>query len=311
MTLTVGSLYAGIGGIDKAFELAGFDLRWANEVDKKACVTYRHNFEHCLYEQDIHTLDPNEVDPVNVLTAGFPCQPFSVAGYRKGFDDDRGNHFFRIMDFVYAFRPEVILLENVKNFETHDKGNTFKIVKESLIEAGYYYKHAVLNTMEYGNLPQNRERIYIVAFRDEEKNRRFSFPKSLEREKTIHDVLEQKPVDETFYYRKDRYMYNDLIEAMTNKDTVYQWRRVYVRENKNNVCPTLTANMGTGGHNVPLVLTDYGIRKLTPPECFRFQGFDDIVLPEMANSHLYKQAGNSVSVPVVQRIAEAIMKVMT
>lgn len=311
MQFAVGSLYAGIGGIDKGFEQAGCRIAWANEYDKNACITYRANFpDHCLYEVDIHELDPRSVAPVDILTAGFPCQPFSVAGYRKGFDDERGNHFFRIMDFVYALRPRAILLENVKNFETHDKGKTFKVVAESLEEAGYCFKHDVLNTMAYGNLPQNRERVYIVAFRDEAQNVAFRFPAELPLERTVADVLEEGQVEDYFYYTPENYMYDELLQAMTRTDTVYQWRRIYVRENKSNVCPTLTANMGTGGHNVPLIKTKYGIRKLTPRECFRLQGFDDIILPDISRTHLYKQAGNSVSVPVINRIADEMVKVL-
>jgi DNA (cytosine-5)-methyltransferase 1 len=117
--------------------------------------------------------------------------------------------------------------------------------------------------------------------------------------------------DDCFYYRPDHPYYDRLNSSMTNDDTVYQWRRVYVRENQSNVCPTLTANMGTGGHNVPIIRDKYGIRKLTPEECLRFQGFPDAFhFPEMSNSHKYKQAGNSVSVPVVARIAKGMIDAM-
>ena len=133
-------------------------------------------------------------------------------------------------------------------------------------------------------------------------------PKRVKSNKGIQDFLESGEVMENFYYRQDKYMYPELRKTMKSKDTLYQWRRQYVRENKNNRCPTLTANMGTGGHNVPLVLTDEGYRKLTPRECFNFQGFPkSFKLPkEMANSHLYKQAGNAVSVPLITVLAKAI-----
>ena len=124
----------------------------------------------------------------------------------------------------------------------------------------------------------------------------------------INKYLQKKEVDEVFYYRQDKYNHSELKEAMKSKDTLYQWRRVYVRENKKNLCPTLTANMGTGGHNVPLILTDNGIRKLTPRECFNFQGYPkNFKLPaELANNQLYKQAGNSVSVPLITLLAKLI-----
>ncbi|ONI46532.1 DNA cytosine methyltransferase [Epulopiscium sp. SCG-B10WGA-EpuloA2] len=200
---------------------------------------------------------------------------------------------------------------DVKNLLSHDKENTFKVIKEALVDAGYFFKYQVLNSMEYGNVPQNRERIYIVGFKNKNHCDMFNFPKPIKLTKTIRDIVNptiQK--DSKFYYENSKY-YPLLSEVMKNRNTVYQLRRVYVRENKNNVSPTLTANMGTGGHNVPLIIDDYGLRKLTPKECFMFQGFpEDYKLPSMANSHLYKQAGNSVTVPVVERIAKNILDII-
>jgi DNA (cytosine-5)-methyltransferase 1 len=166
--------------------------------------------------------------------------------------------------------------------------------------------------MEYGNLPQNRERVYIVGFLDKIAFNKFTFPSKIPLTKTIHDCLEECEVDDKYYYN-DKPMYEKIKNEITKKDTVYQWRRQYVRENKNSVCPTLTANMGTGGHNVPLVLNGKGIRKLTPRECANFQGFPkDYKFPNLADAHLYKQFGNSVSIPVIERIAQnmnlALMK---
>ena len=309
----VGSLFAGIGGIDLGFENSGFKLAWANESDKNACVTYRFNFDHQLFEEDIWNLDPSGLENIDVLTAGFPCQPFSIAGYRKGFDDERGNLFFRILEYIKALNPKVVFLENVKNLMTHDNGNTYKVIVEALSAHGYNYKTKILNTKDYGNIPHNRERIFIVAFRNDVVDiSNFQFPEKEKLTRTIRDVVTDDKVDDKFYYGEDKYMYAELKESMKSRDTVYQWRRQYVRENKSNVCPTLTANMGTGGHNVPLVVTSHGFRKLTPMECFKFQGFpDSFNAPnKLANSHLYKQAGNSVSVPVIQRIAESIRKTL-
>ena len=311
---SVGSLYAGVGGICMGFEQAGFKLNWANEFDKNACITYANNFEHQLIEGDVMAIDLSKLDKVDVLTAGFPCQPFSVAGYRHGFEDKRGNHFFRILEFVDQMRPKVIFLENVKNLVGHDRGNTFKIIKEEISSRNYTFDAKVLNTKDYGNVPHNRERIFIVAF---DKNHlksedfKFTFPKKEPLTRVVQDQLTVAKVDDKFYYGPDKYMFPMLEEAMTRTDTIYQFRRQYVRENKSNVCPTLTANMGTGGHNVPLVKTAHGFRKLTPRECFRFQGFpESFKLPQIANSHLYKQAGNSVSLPVILRLATEIKKVL-
>lgn len=316
--IKIGSLYAGVGGICQGFINAGAKVAWANEIDKKACVTYRANFEHPIFEEDIWKLNPEELDKVEVLAAGFPCQPFSLAGYRKGFGDERGNHFYRILEFVEALgRPKVIFLENVKNLKSHDKGKTYTIIEAAMKANGYSFAAKVLNSREYGNLPQNRERIYMVCFRDDEDgtNRyteHFEFPKTLKLRKKISDIVDNSVLDSKYFYGEDKYMFEKLQQAIQSRDTVYQWRRQYVRENKKGVCPTLTANMGTGGHNVPLVLTDRGIRKLTPKECFEFQGFPkDFVLPKkISHSRLYKQAGNSVSVPVVERIAVSILKAL-
>ncbi|MBF4492077.1 DNA (cytosine-5-)-methyltransferase [Flavobacterium sp. JLP] len=311
---TVGSLYAGIGGICLGFKKSGFDLLWANEYDKSACITYRENFKHNLIEGDVLQLDVDGIPKIDVLTAGFPCQPFSVAGYRKGFDDNRGNHFFRILDFVDTMRPKVVFLENVKNLVTHDHGNTMKVIEKSLRDRKYSFQSKVLNTKDYGNIPHNRERIFMVAFDTlaiENPEAIFEFPKEDKLTKTIKDLVINEKVEDDFYYREDRYMFDMLQKEMTSDKTVYQFRRQYVRENKSNVCPTLTANMGTGGHNVPLIKTDFGFRKLTPRECLRFQGFPDTFkIPKIANSHLYKQAGNSVSVPVIEAVSKNIMKVL-
>lgn len=312
---TVGSLYAGIGGICMGFKKSGFDLLWANEYDKAACITYRKNFKHKLIEGDVLQLDLDKIKPVDILTAGFPCQPFSVAGYRKGFDDNRGNHFFRILDFVDTMRPKVVFLENVKNLTTHDNGKTMKVIEKSLRDRKYSFQAKVLNTKDYGNIPHNRERIFMVAFDTEvypNAESLFQFPKEEKLSKSIKDLIVKEKVEDNFYYGEDKYMYNMLEETMKSEDTVYQFRRQYVRENKSNVCPTLTANMGTGGHNVPLIKTEYGFRKLTPRECLRFQGFPDTfkIPTEIANSAVYKQAGNSVSVPVIQAVSKKILEVL-
>jgi DNA (cytosine-5)-methyltransferase 1 len=164
--------------------------------------------------------------------------------------------------------------------------------------------------MDYGNVPQNRERIYIVGFKDKTKNEEFQFPEKIDLTTQVKDLLEAT-VGEKYYY-DGKPLYNRIKNDVNEEGQVYQWRRQYVRKNKKGVCPTLTANMGMGGHNVPIIKDKKGIRKLTPRECFRLQGFpDDFKLPKnLADSALYKQAGNSVTVPVIERIAESMMKVL-
>ncbi|MDD4066914.1 MAG: DNA cytosine methyltransferase [Clostridia bacterium] len=309
----VGSMFAGIGGICLGFKQAGADIVWANEIDKNACITYRTNFgDSYLVEDDIKNVKTSDIPDIDILTAGFPCQPFSIAGYQKGFIDDRGNLFFEIIRVLKDKKPKAILLENVKNLASHDNGHTFEVIANALRKNGYFIKKDILNTADYGNVPQNRERIYIVGFRDEKQCERFSFPEPIKLTKSIYDVIKfDEKKEDLYYYNKTKY-YDILKETMQNQDTVYQWRRIYCRENKNKLCPTLTANMGTGGHNVPLIKDNYDIRKLTPKECLLFQGFPiDYKIPSnLSNSHIYKQAGNAVSVPVIERIAENIMKVL-
>lgn len=313
-------LFAGIGGIKIGFENAGFQCVFSNDFDKNAKITFDLNFSEIFETEkqmvlgDIQKIPASKIPNFDILCGGFPCQPFSIAGYKQGFNDEkeRGNLFFDIVRILKAKKPKAFLLENVKNLKTHDKENTLKVILEKLEkELGYFVKVKVLNTMEYGNLPQNRERIYIVGFLDKKAHDKFSFPEKVKLTKTIHDCLEEKEVDDKYYYN-DKPLYEVLKKDVKKRDTVYQWRRKYVRENKNNVCPTLTANMGMGGHNVPLVLNGKGIRKLTPRECANFQGFPkNYKLPKIADSHLYKQFGNSVSIPVVQRIAENMRKALT
>jgi DNA (cytosine-5)-methyltransferase 1 len=307
--LKLAGLFAGVGGIELGFQNAGFKPVFANEIDSRASETYVLNHKHKMLTKDINELNSSEMPAINVLTGGFPCQAFSVAGYRKGFKDPRGNVFWEIIRLLDQKKPEVVFLENVKNLSSHDRGKTFRVILESLSEIGYYVKFAVLNANEYGGVPQNRERIYIVGFRTKKYYNNFSFPGPLKAKPKLQDFIDfDKKVSDDFYY-EDKYMAKELRKSITRTDTVYQWRRHYVRENKNGLCPTLTANMGTGGHNVPLILSKFGIRKLTPRECFNLMGFPrSFKLPKnLANSHLYKQAGNAVVVGVIERIATNIL----
>lgn len=310
-------LFAGIGGIKIAFENAGFNCVFSNDFDNNCKITFDLNFSE-LFEidkqmvlGDISQISTSKIPDFDILTGGFPCQPFSVAGYRQGFKDEkgRGNVFFDIIRILKDKKPTAFLLENVKNLKSHDKGNTIKVIYQELEKLGYKVTDKVLNAMQYGNVPQNRERIYIVGFLDKNAFKKFEFPKKIALTKTIHDCLETE-VDKKYFYN-DKPLFERIKKDITKKDTVYQWRRQYVRENKNNVCPTLTANMGMGGHNVPIILTDQGIRKLTPRECANFQGFPkNYKLPKIADSALYKQFGNSVVIPVVERIAKNMKKAL-
>lgn len=314
--LTFIDLFAGVGGFRMAMQYVGGQCLFSSEWDINAQRTYLANYGELphgdITQEAVQAQIPEQFD---VLCGGFPCQAFSIAGLRKGFFDTRGTLFFEIEAIATRHRPKVIFLENVKNLVSHDKGKTFKVIVDTL-ERKLKYKvyHKVLNSMTHAGIPQNRERIFIVAFDPVAVPRYvdFAFPEPVPLELTIHDLLEDGHQDARYYYPSTHAYYPILQEAMTSTDTVYQWRRVYVRENKNNVCPTLTANMGAGGHNVPLIRDQWGIRKLTPKECFAFQGYpmDRFVLPPIAASRLYMQAGNSVTMPLVRRIAQQIVKVL-
>jgi len=305
-------LFAGIGGMRLGFENAGFETVFSNDFEPKCKETYDLNFTTSkLHIEDIRSIDPQSLPDFNFLLGGFPCQPFSIAGHRQGFDDDknRGNLFFCIAEILKQKSPDGFLLENVKNLVGHDNGNTFQTIQVILANLGYYIKYQVLNTMEYGNVPQNRERIYIVGFKNQTHVNKFNFPSSVKLTKVVKDYLEET-VDDKYYYN-GKPLYDRIKDDVTDENKVYQWRRKYVRENKKNVCPTLTANMGAGGHNVPIIKDKNGIRKLTPLECVRLQGFPEwYQLPKIADSYLYMQAGNSVSVPVIESIAKQIVIAM-
>jgi len=305
-------LFAGIGGIRIGFEAAGFEIAYSNDFDKNAAATYKLNFGEidntdlfkAIKERGMKRI-PKRFD---ILLGGFPCQPFSVAGYKKGFRDRRGNLLFAVIDILKKRKPKAVFLENVKHLKNHDDEKTFKRIQEELLKAGYHMKAEVFNSMTHGNVPQTRERIYIVAFRFPRTLMKFSFPDKIPLTRRMQQVLE-KNVGSDYYY-DDRYgdIYKKLKKDVRKRDSFYQYRRTYVRELKNGMCPTLTASMGLGGHNVPIIRDSRGVRKLTPRECARLQGFpESFKFPkDQANMHLYKQVGNSVTVPVISRIAENI-----
>jgi DNA (cytosine-5)-methyltransferase 1 len=306
MKYTTVDLFAGMGGIRIGFEKVGFETVYANDYEPACKTTYDLNFKNVkLHIKDIRRVSISSIPNFDLMLAGFPCQPFSVAGYREGFSDNkgRGNLFFHMAKIIEEKKPLGFMLENVKNLKRHDKGNTFKVIKQTLNNLGYEIKSEVLNTSEYGNLPQNRERIYIVGFKDRKMLDNFKFPDKVNLTTTIHDMFDDS-VPEKYHYNNTN-LFPRIKDDIKSENTIYQWRRQYVRENKKGICPTLTANMGTGGHNVPIIKQGEIIRKLTPRECARFQGYQNsYILPNISDSKLYQQIGNSVSIPVIERIAE-------
>lgn len=364
-SLTFIDLFAGIGGMRLGFEKADFRCLLTCERDSDALETYMQNFpeetrhpEHKIskdiFDLNIKAKDFDKVPPkYDVLVAGFPCQPFSIAGLRKGLKDERGKVFDEIIKILgrKKNKPRAFLLENVKGMLNHDGGDTYaKYMKPMLEGAGYIVFEKVLNSMIHADIPQNRERLFIIGLNKNEfvikktkvKNAvlgkstvtsisrigRKKFPKKEFSEselfppvidgriKKIGDYIQQGRIDDKYYYT-ERYKecYKKLKAEMKNmhSDTLYQYRRHYVRANRSNVCPTLTANMGSGGHNVPLYFDGKRIRKLTPKECGMFQGFQhDFQRPQgMSDTKLYHQFGNSVTVELIKRIAIKIRDILT
>lgn len=302
-------LFAGIGGMRIAFERAGASCVFTCEIDPYAMETYKSNFTVGQedFSSDITKLKSKSVPNHDIMIAGFPCQPYSIAGLRKGLLDDRGKVFNDILRILKDKKPSAFLLENVKGIVAHENGETFKYLLSRLEKLGYNLTFSTLNTATHANLPQNRERVFIVGFRDKNCLTNFKFPEKIALDVKVSDLLEKK-VPLKYYYDSRFDCFTQLKKAMTSRGRVYQWRRQYVRENKSGLCPTLTANMGGGGHNVPLILDKKGIRKITPRECARLQGFpDDFILPSISDSRLYHQFGNSVSVPLISRLAHNIV----
>jgi len=308
-SLRLVDLFAGTGAFTKAFTAhPNIKCVFANDMSPESKVIYDANFDHKLTLQDLNDISTEDIPAHDILTAGFPCQPFSVAGNREGFNDSRSNVFWKLIDIIQYHKPLCIVLENVKNLTTHDNKNTFKIIKESIEALNYTLIHKVLNTAKITSIPQHRERIYIVCIRNDKiLPTQFTLDFPIIPKKTIESML-QDNVPMKYYYGPTTKAWTLIQPAVVKTNTVYQYRRVYVRENKSKECPTLTANMGTGGHNVPIVLDSKGPRKLTPRECFTFQGFPtSYILPSLSDSKLYKLAGNAVTLSVVELIANKLI----
>ena len=334
MSFGVGSLFAGVGGICLGFKQAGCKVLWANEIDTNACKTYRLNHQDIeLIECSVANLVANQLPQIDILTAGFPCQPFSQAGHGKGFDDERGKLFFEIPKLLKTLQPQAYFLENVKTLYSHNKGQSFAMVCDEMRKAGYSFIPFILNASKYSNIPQGRERIYIVGFKREQDyfftkpikvnvipnfkrktlSANFKIPNEITLNKNIREFLQSDEIlPNDIYCHKNNKIHKRVIGAVKKADTVYQYRRHYVRENKSNLCPTLTANMGAGGHNVPIILDGKYPRRLAPKECFNLQGFPKTFkLPQdVSRGQLYKQAGNSVVVPMVKIIAKEMVRVL-
>lgn len=316
--LRVVELFAGVGGFRLGFDLAGgFETVYSNDFDKACKVTFDGYFgEGAMDLRDIQTVNEDEIPDCDVLTAGFPCQPFSKIGKLHGFADARGTLFFDVLRILKAKRPKAFVLENVKNLVNHDKGNTFERIRDGLEnELGYHVHYKVLNSKDFG-VPQDRKRIYIVGFRDDVK---FEFPKESGSIPKISDVLEENVHD--YYFLSDKYLNGLEAHRQRHEDKGHGFGyRVLSPEGISSAL--VVGNMGrernliqdtarpNGKNRIGAPLNARGIRKLTVRECARLQGFpDDYKFPEQVTIG-YKQLGNAVSVPVAKAVAEQLKKAL-
>ncbi len=293
-------LFAGIGGIRLGFEAYGGESVFSSEWDKHAQVTYQTNFNEIPYG-DITTIQPEEIPRFDVLLGGFPCQPFSQAGLKKGFADTRGTLFFDVARIINHHRPRVVFLENVKRFKTHDKGNTFNVVKSVLEEMGYEVHAKVLNARDFG-VPQNRERIYIVAFLGKTD---FNFPEPKSSKTRLGDILETV-VD-------DKYTLSDRLWAghqrRKKKHTAKGYGFGYSLFNQDSFyTSTISARYYKDGSEILIEQKGKNPRKLTPREAARLQGYPDNFVIPVSDVQAYKQFGNSVAVPVIKAIAHNVVR---
>ena len=296
-------LFAGMGGIRIPFEELGGKCVFTSEFDKFAQDTYAENFAE-IPSGDITTTNDQEIPPFDILLAGFPCQPFSNAGLKKGFEDTRGTLFFDIAIIVKHHKPKVFFLENVKGFKSHDKGNTFNTLKNTLEDLEYKVFTEVLNAKDFG-VPQNRERIYIIAFADNDID--FKHPKPTNKKVKVGDILD-KNVD-------DKYTISDKLWAG------HQRRKKEHRKKGNGFgyslfdddsayTSTMSARYYKDGSEILIKQKNKNPRKLTPKESLRLQGYpNDYVFP-VSDTQAYRQCGNSVAVPVIREIAKKILKVV-
>ena len=310
--MRVGSLFAGIGGIELGFKQAGFDVSWANEIDRDACKTYRLNFpETTLFECDICSLDTSLLSRVDIITAGFPCQPFSVCGNQKGFNDNRGNLFFEIMRIADDIEPQIIFLENVANLTEHDNGYTFITIHNELVSRGYYIRYIIADACDYG-IPQHRTRTYLIAFRDIDKCEAYRFPEKTVLKNRIFDIIDKTAkADNIFYLRENTSKYQRMVKAITDENQIYRFSDYGIQSSKDGICFTLKANMGTWYDRVPIIKDNYGIRTITPNECLALMGFpNDFRVADISLKSAYKQIGNSVCVPIISLIAKTIVSII-
>ena len=276
-----GALFAGIGGFCEGFTVAGLPTAWAVENDEHAGMTYARNHPDVrLIRKSIAevNVEADRLEPVDVLHAGFPCQSFSQAGERRGFEDPRGRLFFEIIRLIREFgerKPAALVLENAPFLRYGEGGAWFLTVQREIQRAGYWFRvenSQELSAYDLTELPQQRTRLFMVALSIQHfRSGRFDFPSI--RDTTSKDLYFLDQVESEYYLSRENRYFGMISETVTDHSCVYQLRKYEVRPKGPGICPTLTANMGLGGHNVPFIMNRHGLRKLTEYECLRLQGF--------------------------------------
>ena len=322
--LTCGALFSGIGGFCFGFEKAGFETAWALDIDKDATATYAENFlETEVVQEDIRKINQSKpiLDPVTILHAGFPCQSFSPAGNRKGFEDERGMLFFEIVDLIKSWgknKPKILVFEN-SAFLLHGEGGLwFNKIQFEIQRLGYWFNvenAVIIDTKEHAGLPQRRERLFMVAIAmDFMDYNPFTGISSVAESIDLEGILQLGEEDEAYYMPEDNKYTKKISAAMRqyNDIRLFQFRRMQLRPQPPGHCPTLTANMGTGGHNVPFVMDGGRLRKLTERECLGLQGFDasSFRWAETTLATKYRLIGNAVSPMISEKIASTIGKIL-
>ena len=315
-------LFAGVGGIRLGFEQTGLvKTLFSSEKDHFAQLTYRANFGDTPHG-DICAIDVNDIPDHDLLVAGFPCQAFSQSGKRRGFADTRGTLFFEIERILEAKRPKAFLLENVKGLITHNKGKTLATILEVLRDKiGYHVQYKVLNSCDY-DVPQSRSRIFIVGFKEADTMVSFCFPEVVPPTRTLKDILHAKAVP-TDYYLSDKY-WQSLKRHKANNQAkgnnfgyqILDWEGIAntlmvggMGRERNLIIDPRQTDTTPGPHARGPLNTEF-VRTMTPREWARLQGFPDTFVIPVSNTQAYKQMGNSVSVPVIHALAQAMLKVM-
>ena len=329
--ITVGCLFSGMGGFASGLANAGFEIRWASDNDSSASAVFRHRFPNVTFlEKDVRNLSvgADRLSGVDVLAAGFPCQSFSQAGGRRGLEDPRGRLFFEIprllSEFEPARRPRLIILENVP-YLLYGAGKAwFDIVRRAIRRAGYWFREDscwVANVKDATSLPQDRERLFMVAASRQHFNYNpFVPPASVNgvngHRKPLDEFIDRtRPGSRESYLSKENRYYKMIDREMASGESdanIFQLRRSYVREKNLGLCPTLTANMGIGGHNVPFVRDSWGIRRLSVQEVALLQGFDTVesLFPDIPAPEKYRLLGNAVCVHLAQQVGQSCANIL-